>query len=558
MKKLMRFFALFALLATANVQAASNQQMVIGSQQEFDSLNLVLTSMSQSSYLISMLQRDLVTVDANWKWVPQLATKIPTFENGLAQKIIDKDGTEKIIATWEINAKATWGDGTPVTGEDFKLAWQVGSCNNVAVPYRESYVRIQAVTVDKANPKRFSVKYDKADFDYFQVAPFGFLPKHIEGAIFERTKNEMGAYEKQTSYITTPTNPGLYFGPYVVQDYKPGSHIVMIPNAHFYGNTPKIQKIIFKVISNTQALEANLRAGSLDMIGEIGINFDQAMAIEKRAQPTDPFILQMRPSATYEHIRLNMSNSLLSDVRVRRGLLYAIDRDKLTKSLFDNRQTKAMHFVHPDDPYFTDKVTQYPYDLAKANQLFDEAGWKKGADGYRTKDGQKLSFTIMSTADNKTRDLVEVYLQDQWKQAGVELKIKNEPARVFFGDTLQKMKYPHMAMFADVSAPDMPPKFMVLSKAIPTAANGYSGQNYSAWNDPKLDATIPKVLGAFALPERAGLMHEIISAYTSDVPALPLYYRADIAVVPKNLKGFQITGHQFYSSQNVEDWDLGQ
>jgi peptide/nickel transport system substrate-binding protein len=290
------------------------------------------------------------------------------------------------------------------------------------------------------------------------------------------------------------------------------------------------------------------------------MSFDQALAFEKRAA-RDPqlkakFKTIFEDGMVYEHIDFQLNNPILKDIRVRQALTYGVDRDKLVQALFEGRQKKALSNIHPRDEYYTADVTTYDYDPAKAMKLLEEAGFKKGSSGYFEKNGKKLSFTLMTTAQNKTRELVEVFLQEQWKRIGVELTINNEPARVFFGETVRKGQYPAMAMFAWISSPDNPPRSTLHSSQIPTKANGYSGQNSNSWSNPTVDKLLDDIMKEFDKKKRTEMMAKVQQIYTKELPTLSLYTRAELAVVPTSLKGFKITGHQFYSSNSVENWSI--
>jgi len=266
-----------------------------------------------------------------------------------------------------------------------------------------------------------------------------------------------------------------------------------------------------------------------------------------------------QPSTVYEHIDLNLSNPFLKDVKVRKALHFAINKDELVNALFFGKQQPAVHFITPKDPWFTDdpaKITIYKYNKREAERLLDEAGWKLGTDGVRAKDGKRLSFTIMTTAGNKTRELVQVYLQGQWKQVGIEVNIKNEPARNFFGETTKKRAFDSMALFAWVSSPENSPKSTFTSKNIPTAKNGWSGQNYMGWNNPQVDKILEDLDSELKHEKRIEMVHQILKFYTDEVPVLPLYYRSDIAVIPKQMKNYRLTGHQFPETDDVEKWTL--
>jgi peptide/nickel transport system substrate-binding protein len=541
------------------VAAPSNAELKIGISQEFETMNPIIMTMSASAYMYRMVGRSLVNLTPDGKWVPQLAKEIPSLEKGTA-KIIDDGGKKKIVATWEIIDGAKWGDGKPVICQDFITSQKIATAPTVAVGEKEQWTQVEKIDIDPKNPKKCTFKYDKAIWSFYQLAQFFPVPAHLETAVFEKHGKAKEGYEKNSNYVRNPTNPGLYCGPYVITEVKLGSHVAFAPNPHFYGKKPNIQKVIVKLIPNTGTMEANLRSGTIDMVSVLGLDFDQALAFEKKAKAEGlPFDVLFVPSVTYEHIDLNLDNPILKDVKVRKALLYSINRDDLVKALFEGRQEVAVHNVSPKDPWFTKDpkvVTLYSYSKRTGGKLLDEAGWKMGADGFRSKDGKRLSLTFQTTAGNKTRELVQVYLQNQWKQNGIEVLVKNEPARVFFGDTMSKRKFAGMALFAWVSSPENSPRSTVSSKAIPSNKNGWSGQNFMGWTNAQVDKDLDALDLEFDAKKRTTLVHDILKAYTDEVPVLPLYYRSDISVVPKNLKNYKMSGHQFYETNYIEDWSL--
>ncbi|MFO1157078.1 MAG: ABC transporter substrate-binding protein [Rhodospirillales bacterium] len=185
---------------------------------------------------------------------------------------------------------------------------------------------------------------DRRHFDYNAINDFELLPEHIEAAAFA----EPDAYPTRTRYATDPTNPGLYNGPYRVAEVAPGSHIVLIRNAYWKGPAPAFERIVVRAIENTAALEANLLSGAIDLIaGEIGLTLDQAEAM--KARHGERYQVIFKPSLAYEHIDLNLDNPDLADVRVRRALLLALDREAISRQLFAGRQPVADSNVSPLD-----------------------------------------------------------------------------------------------------------------------------------------------------------------------------------------------------------------
>ncbi len=510
-------------------------------------------------YIYGMVNRNLVTMNTKGKWIPMIVKSIPSLENKQAV-IYTENGVKKLKAKWEILPNVQWGDGTAVTGEDVKFAWEVGLNPNVSVGERDVYDQVEKIEIDAKNPKKFTFIYKKAKWDFNQLGTFYILPKHLEEPIYKQFSSQNEGYAKNSLYTKDPTNPGLYCGPYKITDIKLGSHVALAVNDKFYGAKPKIKKLILKLIPSNGTLEANLRSGTIDMISEIGFTFDQAVAFEKKSQENKwPYKTNFKQSLTYEHIDLNLDNPILADIKVRKALVYALDRQKLVKALFEGKQKMAIHNLNPIDPWYTEdpkSVVLYPTDKKKAAQLMDEAGWKRGKDGMRYKDGQKMSLTFMTTAGNKTRELVQVFLQKEWHDVGVDIQIKNEPPRVFFSESAQKRKFTGMIMYAWISAPENNPKSTLHSVNIPTEKNGWSGQNFPDWKNAEADKIMDEIDITFSDAKRKELAHKILKLYSEDVPVIPLFYRTDVSVTPVNQAGYELTGHQFTSSNFVENWNL--
>ncbi|MBP9708046.1 MAG: peptide ABC transporter substrate-binding protein [Oligoflexales bacterium] len=553
-------FSLILLLTPFVGFAKAKSELKIGITQEFENLNPIISSMLATTYIQYMVTRPLIVLTPSGKWLPVLVTEIPSLENGKA-KIIQEGTKKKLIADWEIKANAKWGDGKPVTAHDFVFTRDVTMDPNTSTSQRDAWENMEKIDIDTKNPKKFTITYKEARWNFNRdMAVLPLVPKHIEETVFKKHGKQAQGYDKNSLYTTQATNPGLYNGPYVVKEIKLGSHVTLEPNPHFFGKKPEIEIITLKLIPNTGTLEANLRSGSIDMISPLGLAFDQALAFEKKVKAEKlPYDVHFKPSLTYEHIDLNLSNEFLKDVKVRKALVHSINRDELSQALFDGRQPKAIHNIAPVDPWYTDSdkdIVKYPYSRRTAQKLFKDAGWEKGADGFLYKNGKKLSLQIMTTAGNKVRELVQTYLQEQWKNVGVEITIKNEQARVFFGETTRKAAFPAMAMYAWISSPEKTPKTTLHSTYIPTKKNNYSGQNTTGWINKEVDKLIEDLDIEFDAIKRKEISAKILYHYTNDVPVIPLYYRSDISVTPKNISGYEITGTQYPETWEVENWKL--
>lgn len=561
-----RSFSMFLAGLLAGITALSlavakptNAELKVGISQEFENLNPLISTMAATTYMSALVNRGFVFLSPDLKWETHLAKSIPSLKNGQAKLVDRADGKKGMIATWEIIEKATWGDGTPVTCEDLDFSWKVGLNQNVSIGSREPYEDIETIAWEKTAPKKCTVTYKNAKWDFFRNLPTP-LPKHIEQPIMDKYGKQKEGYDKNSNYTKNPTNPGLYNGPYLLKELKLGSHVSFEPNPKFYGQAPAVKKILFKLIPNTGTLEANLRSGTIDMISPLGLSFDQAVLFDQKSTSESlPFQVKFKEGTTYEHIDFDMDHPILKDLKVRQALIYAINREELTKALFEGKQKPALHNLSPNDPWYTTdptKIKVYSYSKRTAAKLLDEAGWKMGTDGIRSKDGKRLSFNFMTTAGNKTRETVQAILQNQWRAVGAEVTIKNEPARVFFSETTKKRQFGGLAMYAWVSMPEASPRSTHHSEMIPSAKNSWSGQNQPGWVNTTVDQLIESLDREFDADKRKGIAQKILKSYTEDAPVIPLYYRTEIAVVPKNLKNYRLSGHQVFETNEAEKWTL--
>lgn len=542
--------ALFAigLLPAAPVSAKDN--LVIGITQFPVTFHPNIENMAAKTYVLSAVRRPITQYDPDWKLACFLCVELPTLENGQAKLEKTPDGKDGIAVTYKIQPDAKWGDGTPVSTDDVMFTWRAGRHPLGGFSNSEFYAR--AYKVDAIDAKTFTLHVDKVYYSYNSINDFELLPAHLEAKIFDANPAD---YRNRTSYVTDTTNKGLYYGPYRIAQVVTGSHVVLEPNETWWGKRPFFKRVTIRAIENTAAMEANILSGSIDKIaGDLGLAIDEAIAFEKRHGAK--FNIVTKPGLVYEHIDLNLGNPILADVRVRKALLFALDRAGMAKQLFDGRQAPADGQTNPLDWIHTSKVAQYPFDGKRAGALLEEAGWMQKARGQvRTNaKGEKLSLEFMSTAGNRSRELVQQVLQSQWKEAGIEVRIRNQPPRVFFGETVTQRKFEAMAMFAWISSPENVPRSQLHSQQIPRADNGWSGQNYTGYSNAEMDKLIDAIEVELDRPKREKLWHRLQEIYADELPALPLYFRSNTHILPKQLKGVTPTGHQGLTPLWIENW----
>ena len=538
---------------------AAKDELVIGITQFPSTLHPNIDSMAAKSYVLGMTQRPFTAYDHDWELACFLCTGLPTFENGKAVREPlpegadgAAEGREGVALTYTIQPGATWGDGTPVTTEDVLFTYEAGRHPQSGIANAELYRRI--LGIDVIDDRTFVVHVDRITFEYNSIGDFRVLPAHLERPIFEA---DPARYRNRTNFDADPTNPGLWFGPYRVSEVSSGAYIALERNPTWWGTPPHFERIVVKAVENTSALEANLLSGAIDMIaGELGLTLDQALAFEQRHG--ERFRVQYQQGLLYEHLDVNLDNPILADLRVRKALMYGLDRQAMSEQLFQGRQPVADTKVSPLDWVYNENVTRYAEDLDKAAALLDEAGWSEIRNGIRhNAAGEPLRLELMTTAGNRTRELVQQVLQSQWRRLGIDIRIRNEPARVFFGQTMTERRFTGLAMFAWMSAPEHVPRTIMHSEEIPTAENAWVGQNYAGYVNPEVDQLIDAIEIELDRDKRRAMWWRLQEIYADELPALPLYFRADAHIWPKWLDGIQPTGHMHPSTLWVEHWGAG-
>jgi peptide/nickel transport system substrate-binding protein len=532
----------------APAKAETHDTLTIGLSTFPPSLHPLTGAELVRSYILAMVARPLMAFDPDWKLVCLLCTTVPTFENGLARAIDLGDGKKGVALTLAIQPGATWGDGTPVTTKDMVFTREVNRHPMSGVVSGEFDRRVLKIEVK--DEKTFVLHIDRITFDYNNLAGYRVLPAHLEAKAFAKPED----YAKRSVYETNPTERGLYFGPYRIAEFVAGAHVVLVPNETWFGPKPFFQRIVLRVFENTAALEANLLAGGIDFIpGEGGLTLDQVLALE--ARHPQRFRYLYKTTTSYSHLDVNLEHPALKDKRVRQALLLASDRAAIARQIYGGKVAVADSSVNPLQWMAAADIRQYSFDPAAAKRLLDEAGWSDIRGGIRhNAAGERLSFGFAGVAGIKANELVMSVLAAQWRQVGIDARIRGQPARVFFGDTLQHRKFDGLAFFAWIVSPESVPRTIVHSAMIPAAGNGWQGQNFTGYRNPEMDSLIDGIERELDRDKRRALWHRYQELYAEDLPALPMFFGTVGFVMPLWLEGVRPTGQSATSSLWVEEW----
>ena len=539
---------LLILLASASA-ASAKDTLVIGVAQFPASLHPYISSQTVQFYTLGFATRPVSAFDTTGKPTCLLCTELPSLENGLARVEPLPGGRQGLAVTIRLKPELRWGDGVPVTARDLAFTWRMGS--DPAAGWSNIYAWSRAKSVEVGDDHTAVLHLDRTLvtlqlWDYL-------LPEHIEGPVRARAASTLD-YINLTTYNAAPLTAGLWNGPYVVTGYQSGASIELGPNPAWAGPKPAISRVVIRLVENTAALQANLLSGDVDMAPSgIGITTDQAAAMQK-AQP-DRFRYNYRPGLSLERIDPQRDSRLLADKRVRQALLLSTDRKTLIDRLFGGHARLALSWTNELEPNYTADVPSYPYDPALARRLLKEAGFMPGPDGIgRNGRGERLSFEFTTTSGNRVRELTQQVMQSQWKAVGVEVTIRNEPSRSFFGETTRRRAYPGLVEYANSSRIGLPPTPFYGTAGIPTEANNYNGMNVSGFSQPRMDELLAQAETELDPAKQKAIWREMQQIYAAELPELPLYFREDPDILPNWLQGYEATGKEDYATYWAELW----
>ncbi len=376
-------------------------------------------------------------------------------------------------------------------------------------------------------------------------------PKHILEKAYSKMK-ETGNTDYFRKDEVMSRKPAGY-GPYRVADWRHGSHITLEKNPYFFFGEPLLDGIIIRFIPDTTALLARVISGKNLDVAALGLGLDQALVLEERGpKHTKVYLVE---GFIFEHIGFNMDDSILKDIRVRRALAHATDREKIVNTLFIGKQKAAHTFFHPNHWAFNPQAKKYIYDLVKARSLLEEVGWKVGPDGIRVKEGKRLQLTLETIAGDSLREKVQAVLAFMWKEIGVELDIsKNRPSAAFT-TRARRREWPHMIMFAWTFRPTSMGESLFREDYIPTPENNYTGNNWYGYRNKEVTDILTHVSSEMTESGRRKMLYRMEENLLEDLPVLPLYFRLDVTTAKVNLKNFKPSGiSDTPPTWNVFEW----
>ncbi len=492
-----------------------------------NTLNPHLEQSAPVANLSELTMAWLVRWDEHNQPYPELATEVPTRANGG----ISADG---LTITYHLRKGVKWSDGAPFTADD--VVFSTAVVNN---PANHEAGRLDMIAkVDE--PDKYTVVYHLNKlYSTFVEAFFSsccanpsILPKHLL-AKYPNINN--------VPYNALPVG----IGPFKFERWDRGKQVVLVANLLYWRGRPKLDEIIYKIIPNRDALLAQIQAHQVDMW------YQFSGAYLARVQAVSGYTVYKQPSYAYNHIDFNITHSVVADPVVRQALRLALNRQEIIDKVahgIGNVQDSATPI---DAPYFVDMGVT-PYDPAKANALLDQAGWVRGADGIRAKNGLKLdlNFAVVSGAPDTDRQLVLV--SNDWQQIGVHVNVRHYSPAVFFATGPSGVIYGNQwdaVTFAWAADPMGDYSGYYGCDGFPPA-----GSNNVRWCDKTAQAAMNALFGHFEQSQRTADVRVVMQQLINDAPSIVTSMRVDMFAYNRDLKNYHPNSLTIFD--NMMDVDI--
>jgi len=482
--------------------------------------------------------------------VPMLVEELPSVKKG-TWKIDPQKKT--MITVYKLRPGLKWHDGKPYTSKDFEFGWQIAKHPEFPMPDRlvpDLIAKIETPD-DRTLVIHWNDLYNEAyAIQYTHVRAF---PRHLLLDAF--TGGDMKAFANLPYWNKNFIGAGAYR----VVEWDGGTRMELEAFKDFPLGRPKIERVTYKTVEDTNTNLAAVLAGEVDFCMRSTISFDGAMILRDQWEKQGKGKVLISP-ASWTWLSLSRDNPMFADVRVRRALLHAIDRDAMVQNLFRGEKVVShlpLSRVRKSYKNALAASTIYKFDPERAKKLLAEAGWKSGSDGVLANGkGERLEFEFRVTAERRDHEQAQAVIADYWKKIGVRTNIKNMPNRLL-NSSDNRNRWPGAYIGShNVTVEEWQERFH--SKNIPTAENKFAPENVSGWSDPKKDAILDE-LSSIVTPARSEqLQIEFCKMFSTALPHLPLNYSPEVLVVKKGLTGItprQESGGQNSSSWNMQQWD---
>lgn len=518
-------------------------RLVLGTTSEPDTLCPILSTNAAAHEVLALMWRELTLRDPSWALAPDLAERVPSLENGDAHL----EG-QRLVVHWRLRGDARWQDGAPVVADDFALALELQRDPSQALLGKDDAERVESLVPD-ADGRGFTVTWKEPNPFFAEPRVHRALPAHV---LRQRLRDEAGGFRplQNDPLCREP----LGNGPFRLVEQAAGQHLRLVRSEQARPRAA-LDEVVVRVLPSAVALGAALEAGEVDAtVGAGGLPLQAARELVARSP--ERFSLLKAPGAQWAHLQMNLDDPWLKDPRVRRALALALPRRAIVDAVFQGEAALADTYL-PERHWGFAALPPLPHDPAEARRLLDQAGLQVGPDGVRVDgSGKRVSLSLASSSENPEVESTLRLVQQAFAEVGVDSQLELSPFKVFFGEGVRKRRYPHLAYLAWTLDPSSMGTQLWRSDRIPSADNGFKGQNTTGFRSDEVTAALAEADRTVDLARRRALLGRVQQILREELPAIPLSFKPVVVVHRRGVRGLAPTGGIAPLAWNAHQWGV--
>jgi peptide/nickel transport system substrate-binding protein len=525
--------------------------LVVGDWESPTNFSPLFNQEVPAAQIDALLYDGLVRRDASLNPMADLVQQVPTLDNG---GVAWNRTTGTMDVTYSLLPGLQWSDGQPLTSADVAFTWRLSVNPQLrGVLSADGYAAISRVDLHDA--QRFTLHFDRIYPQYLDLFP-AILPQHRLGSV------DPAQLESDPFW----SRPDVVSGPFKISDLVPDDHVTLVRNDAWSqgraGRRPYLDSIVYRVYPESGQLISGARAGQVGLAVEIPD--EQLPGLGKLGSMS----VRVRSQLAYEQVTFNQAdpNPLTgqpppwkNDPTVLQALRMAIDRSALDKQLFDGQAQIPDSPIPTSLTAFHDQDVSLTYDMAMAERMLEDDGWRPGADGIRSKDGQRLAFQLVSEVGSPVRDAIRDRLVSQWRKLGAAVSTASaHPSELFSGfqegGILERGQF-QAGLWTWSIGPDPDGVYpLEHSSQIPTDGDQGQGSNFGRFDNPEIDRALDGGRKALDLSTRARAYAAFERAYARAGFELPLFERVQVVLVSPHLHNLMPNPAPDTTFWNAADW----
>jgi peptide/nickel transport system substrate-binding protein len=495
----------------------------------------------------------LAVVDGSGTRQPYLAESLPRLDTDSWK--VSADGTME--TTYQLKPNLTWHDGQPLTADDFVFAKEIYSARGLGAFSSTPQDQIEEIVAADARTIVIRWKDLYGEAGALVNGMLDPLPRHILEAPFAAYRQDPSMAD---TFLSHPfwTTQYVGLGPFKLVEWQQAVQFEGIAFDHHALGRPKIERIVIRIFQDENLVVSNVIAGSVDIAGDRAIRPEHAQEIKRQLGNGGEALIfpggrhylgpQLRPE-------LQKTPALL-DLRVRRALAHAIDRDLINQAMYDGQGPMGDHWVPPGLPYFDEverSVTHYPFDPRRAEELMREAGFTRDTSGFFVSaSGERFRPQLMVDGSNLFEREMNTIL-DTWAKIGIDGEPKLLPAvesRILASRTTFPGIY-------GISSGIRESQLDIFSTAqIATEARGWAGSNRVGWSNPEYDRAWNAFNSLLDRGQRDQQIVQMMKVATDQLPAIMVHFNPSATAFRAPLRGPEAGSPETLPNWNMTDWTL--